>query len=217
MNPTVSQQRAAFSDLLERRSTVQSALNVIASIADLETRKASIDASPTKNEERESVSAELSTSTLDSFSAELEQILKAWNFPDASRVYFDKQSRDFVIAGKPRGSRGKGLRAITYAALSVTVLEFARINENPHPGFIVLDTPLLAYREPEGEEDDLSGTDVRERFYDYLASRNEEQVIVLENVDPPDSTKGKSHSIFFSKNPHLGRYGFFPIQGRTSS
>jgi hypothetical protein len=75
----------------------------------------------------------------------------------------------------------------------------------------VLDTPLLAYREPEGDEDDLSGTDVQDRFYEYLAARDERQVIVLENNDPPDSIKRRSQTIFFSKNPHLGRYGFFPI------
>jgi hypothetical protein len=211
MNPSVAEQRAAYSEVLEKRSAVQSALNIIAAIAELEKRKASIETTPAKVEEKEGVSSDLSASTLDDFSLQLEEILKAWNFPDASRVYFDKQSRDFVISGKPRGSRGKGMRAITYAAFTIALIEYTQANERPHPGFAVLDTPLLAYREPEGDEDDLSGTDVLERFYNYLVSKAERQVIILENVDPPEDIKKRSQSIFFSKNPHLGRYGFFPM------
>ncbi len=138
-------------------------------------------------------------------------MLKAWNFPDASRAHFDKTTRDFVISGKPRGSCGKGMRAITHAAFTVTLLEYTRSNGLPHPGFVVLDTPLLAYREPEGEEDDLSGTDVQDRFYDYLLALGDRQIIILENVDPPETIKAGQQAVFFSKNPHLGRYGFFPM------
>lgn len=75
----------------------------------------------------------------------------------------------------------------------------------------MLDTPLLAYREPEGEEDDLRGTDVHQRFYEYLHSQCERQVIVLENVDPPDTVQEAGQVTFFSKNPKRGRYGFFPV------
>lgn len=50
--------------------------------------------------------------------------------------FFDKVASDFVIDGKPRGSRGKGLRAITHAAVSVALLEFCQEEELPHPGFL---------------------------------------------------------------------------------
>jgi hypothetical protein len=187
MNPSISTQRAAYSELFEKRSTVRDALNLIASIAQREDRKATIEAIPSSPDTREKLSSDLSTSTLDEFSGQMEDVLRSWNFPDASRVYFDKDSRDFVIAGKPRGSRGKGMRAITHAAFTISLLEYTCVNELPHPGFAVLDTPLLAYREPEGDEDDLSGTDVQDRFYEYLAARDERQVIVLENNDPPSA------------------------------
>jgi hypothetical protein len=211
VSPSLSDQRVAYTDIFEKRSTVQSALNLLSAIEELEGRKAAIEAPPVRREDKEASSADLSTSTLDSFSAELEGILKSWNFPDASRVYFDKASRDFVIAGKPRGARGKGMRAVTHAAFTVGLLEFTRINERSHPGFVVLDTPLLAYREPEGDEDDLSGTDVQDRFYDYLKTMKDRQVIVLENNDPPESIKRLTQTVFFSKNVHRGRYGFFPV------
>ena len=88
--------------------------------------------------------------------------------------------------GKERGSTGKGLRAITHAAVSVGIMEFCLERELPHPGFLVIDSPLLAYWKPEGEEDDLSGTDLKERFYQYLLGmRPNTQVIVVENEHPP--------------------------------
>jgi hypothetical protein len=212
IHPTVSVQRAAYAEVIEKRSVVQNALSLIAAISDLQARKSVMEAAPAKREESDAAGADLSASTLDKFSAQLEQVLQSWNFPDASRVYFDKETRDFVIAGKPRGSRGKGLRAITHAAFTVSLCEFTRSNDLPHPGFSVLDTPLLAYREPEGEDDDLSGTDVQDRFYEFLAAMEDRQTIVLENNDPPEAVKKRSQTVFFSKNPHLGRYGFFPLK-----
>jgi hypothetical protein len=81
----------------------------------------------------------------------------------------------------------------------------------PHPGFVVLDTPLRAYSKPEGEEDDLRGTDLNVKFYDYLTGlANDRQVIIVEN-DPPDNIAARPQVTMFSKNPHLGRYGFFPL------
>ncbi|MES9994009.1 MAG: hypothetical protein ABW098_18825 [Candidatus Thiodiazotropha sp.] len=209
--PSLSDQRGFYSDLIDKKSTVQNALNLLSSISELEDRKIMIEDVKTPKEDADVTSSELSTSTLDKFSKLYEDVLKSWNFPDAERVHFDRTTRDFVISGKPRGSRGKGMRAITYSAFTVSLLEYTRKNKLPHPGFVVLDTPLLAYREPEGEEDDLSGTDVQDRFYEYLDSMNDRQTIILENVDPPESIKAHSQSTFFGKNPHQGRYGFFPI------
>jgi hypothetical protein len=69
----------------------------------------------------------------------------------------------------------------------------------------------LAYREPDGEEDDLRGTDLQEKFYAYLeALPQDRQVIVVENTDPPSSIAGRMQSLMFTKNPHHGRYGLFP-------
>lgn len=208
LNPSLTEKRAAYSETLDIRSEVQNALNILSSISELEGRRMDIENAP--QQPASPPAADVSFSTLDEFSQLIEEILKSWNFPDAERVFFDKVSRDFVIAGKQRGARGKGMRAITHAAFTIGLLEFARLNDLAHPGFVVLDTPLLAYREPEGDEDDLTGTDVQDRFYEFLVERTERQVIVLENVDPPASIQDRPQVMFFSKNPHSGRYGFFP-------
>ena len=129
-------------------------------------------------------------------------------------MFFDESKRDFQIAGKDRGSTGKGLRAITHAAVTIGLMEYCREHSLPHPGFVVLDLPLLAYWKPEGAEDDLRGTDLKEMFYRYLLGMNREnQVIIVENEHPPEFVSRDAHVTVFTKNPHQGRYGFFPLRG----
>lgn len=207
----LNEKRADFSELIEKKAVVQNALSILNSIAELLERRKSVEKPSSTESDVTKQITDLSSSTLDKFSAFMEGVLKSWNFPDANRVYFERTNRDFVISGKPRGSRGKGMRAITHAAFTVSLLGFILENNLFHPGFIALDTPLLAYREPEGEDDDLTGTDVKDKFFGYLTQHTEWQTIILENTDPPEALKDNPQTIFFSKNPHQGRYGFFPI------
>lgn len=211
LSPSVASQRRNYSELVEKRALVQSAIGIFDAIDDLNDRKEALSEAEDVEDPEVQISSELSKHTLNRFSEIYESLLNAWNFPDATRVYFDTESKDFVINGKPRGSRGKGMRAITYAAFSIALMEYVLGNNLSHPGFVVLDTPLLAYREPDGDEDDLRGTDVQARFYEYLEKSSFGQIIVLENVDPPVSVASKSHAIMFSKNEQRGRYGFFPL------
>ena len=210
ISPDLSDKRAEYSELVDKRNEVQYALNIMNSIAELEERRENIDEEPTTQTATSSTIADLSASTLNEFSILMENILQEWEFPDSDRVYFDKETSDIVISGKHRGSRGKGLRAITHAAFTLGIMKFAEDSELPHPGFVVIDTPLLAYREPEGDDDDLRGTAVQQKFYEYLSAWSSRQVIILENEDPPGFVKESNQTIFFSKNPALGRYGFLP-------
>lgn len=159
---------------------------------------------------------DLPLAVAETFALKVESILKEWHFPDAERVFFDAKARDLVIAGKLRTARGKGLRAITHAAFTVSLLEYCREQGTPHPGFVCFDSPLLAYRAPEGKEDDLSGTDLNERFYDHLAKvPNDQQVIVVENRDPPEAIIDLPQTEMFSGNARVGRFGFLPLAGDT--
>ena len=73
-----------------------------------------------------------------------------------------------------------------------------------------MDSPLLAYWAPEGDEDHLTGTDLKERFYEYLLGlQSDTQVIVVENQHPPDFVFERANVITFTKNSRQGRYGFF--------
>jgi hypothetical protein len=145
-----------------------------------------------------------------SFSSKVKTILNAWNFPGDCHVYFDNASSDFVIDGKPRGSRGKGLRAITHAAITIGLLEYCQEHGLSHPGFVVLDSPLLAYFKPEGADDlALQGSDLKERFYEYLLTHHgaDSQVIIIENQHPPSHFETQLEMTVFTGNPNDGRFG----------
>lgn len=211
LGPGLMDLRTTYTELVEKRASLRASLSVCDQLADLQARREELEKVPGGDGSHQQGNIDLSSTTLDQFARQVEQLLRAWNFPEAERVYFEQADRDLIISGKRRSSRGKGMRAITHAAFIVGLLEFCRAQSKPHPGFVILDSPLLAYREPEGVEDDLTGTDVQDKFYQYLAALTDSQVIIIENIDPPQAITSRPTSTFFSKNPHYGRYGFFPI------
>lgn len=209
--PTVSKERASYNELVTKKAELIAAVEKVGRLQRLIDQRGELDSDEGSPGSATATRTEISKMTLDAFSQTVERILKDWHFPDADRVFFDEVKKDFQIAGKERGSSGKGLRAITHAAVSVALLEFCRENDLPHPGFVVLDSPLLAYWKPEGIEDDLRGSDLKERFYEYLLGlQTNNQVIIIENEHPPDFVAERGNVIIFTKNPHQGRYGFFP-------
>jgi len=162
------------------------------------------------SEERHPITTGIPVAEAHHFSMKISSILKAWHFPGECIVHFDKDTSDFVIDGKPRGSRGKGLRAITHAAVTIGLLEYCQEYDLPHPGFVVLDSPLLAYFKPEGVDDRaLQGTDLKECFYNYLVKHHasESQIIIIENQHPPLDVENKIAMTVFTRNPKEGRFG----------
>lgn len=147
-------------------------------------------------------------------------VLKEWNFPGSHIVSFDDKNFDLKIDGKPRINNGKGVRAITHSAFKVALLIYCQKNNIPHPGFLVLDTPLLTYRDPmknkkagplQRDEEELAGSTLKESFFRHLASiSNLGQIIVIENVDPPRNIEDIAHvQIFYGVSGD--RYGLFPV------
>ncbi|HFO9864757.1 TPA: DUF3732 domain-containing protein, partial [Escherichia coli] len=192
------------------KSEIQRSVDLFIRRERLEKRKADLLNKSCIVHEKTQLEIGPSDSVMHNLSLKISSILKAWNFPGECNVFFDKVASDFVIDGKPRGSRGKGLRAITHAAVSVALLEFCQEEELPHPGFLVLDSPLLAYYKPEGEDDvALQGTDLKEKFYEYLSKyhTNNSQIIVIENPHPPENMSEKITTTIFTNNPKIGRQG----------
>lgn len=212
-SPAVSTERASYNQLVSERAEVRFKLEKINRLNRLTTQRVEFDAELPESAGGPSASkTQVSKNVLDEFAQTIERILQEWHFPNANRVFFDEDKRDFQIAGKDRGSTGKGLRAITHAAVKIGIMEFCRERNLPHPGFVVLDSPLLAYWKPEGNEDDLRGTDLKEMFYRYLLGLHKDsQVIIVENEHPPDVVSRDGNVISFTKSPHQGRYGFFPV------
>lgn len=149
------------------------------------------------------------TGEAEAFSQEVEVLLRSWNFPDLGRVTFSEDDQDIVIAGRQRRSHGKGIRAITHAAFNLALLSFCVKTEMPHPGLVLIDSPLVVYREPEGEREGFSH-DVKNAFYRSIARDfHKSQVIIFENEDPPADLESSAHIIRFTGSS-VGRQGFIP-------
>jgi hypothetical protein len=212
--PNLKQMRSSYRTLADKSGEVREALSIHRALVDLEQRKAKIegndllDAGPSNV-----VDVDLSTSTVDRFSKLVLEILSQWGFPDIDRVHFDMKVRDLIINGKPRTSYGKGLRAITQSAFTIGLMEYCARFDTPHAGFIVLDSPLLSYREPDSPADDLRSTDLNSRFYAYLAAAHpQRQFIIVENTDPPSEIRANEQSILFSGiREDDARFGLFAL------
>lgn len=95
---------------------------------------------------------------------------------------------DIRAGGRPRASRGKGVRSVLHSAFTTSLAQFCQSNDRPHPGFIVLDSPVVTYRdpineEPIGEDVDLTPHVVDHFYRDMLDFPG--QAVILENGDPP--------------------------------
>ncbi len=212
-SPSVLAERSPYNELVSERSRVLASLDKIARLKRMIVQRSEIDGDISQPEsDQTATKTQVSRNVLDEYAQKVEAILREWHFPNSARVFFDESKRDLQIAGKNRGSTGKGLRAITHAAIKIGLMEFCIEHELPHPGFVVLDSPLLAYWKPEGDDDDLRGMDVKEMFYRYLIGLQNNQVIIIENQHPPDFVLKEAHVEIFTKNAHRGRYGLFPIE-----
>ena len=163
------------------------------------------------------------------FAQTVSGVLNEWHFPGNLHVSFDDGVYDLKIGGKNRRDNGKGVRAVTHSAFKIALLMFCRERNLPHPGFVVLDTPLLTFRDPiksqiplEADEAALKNTSLKEHFFEHLSSISTlGQIIIVENVDLPENITSLGNVDIFTADPNNGRFGLFPYgsvpPGPTSS
>jgi hypothetical protein len=169
---------------------------------------------PKKKRKTDVAGAAVSTAQADPFSREVEGLLKAWYFPDLDRVSFSENDQDVVISGRARKSHGKGVRAIIRAAFNLALLRLCIEDERPFPNFVLIDSPLLVYEEPDAGEASFP-QDIKKHFWESLkASFTDAQVIIIENSDqiPDDGTLSEANVMRFTGNDQ-GRRGFIPGAG----
>lgn len=209
--PDLRKLRSTYKELADKGANVREALGLFHSLNDLLDRKARIESANSYTPDPARAPATTLTDTIVSpFSELVRKTLQSWGFPGADRVHFDLQTKDLVISGKPRISYGKGLRAITQAAFSISLMEYCIGKDSPHPGFVILDSPLLSYKEPEGPEDDMSRTNLNGNFYRFLLQLKQgRQVIIIENTDPPSDVELGNRVVHFSGINNEGRFGLF--------
>lgn len=214
VNPELDEQRTNYTELFNLKSELDDSIKQHEQLMLLTRKKVELENSAPKKESKGKEESErtLPTSALFKLSKEVRVFLQEWGLPNSNDVHIDKETGDFVINGKHRISNGKGHRAITHAAATLGLMKYTEENELPHLGFSIIDSPLLAYEEPDDEADDLSDTDVNIKFFDSLAGWKSKQIIVFENKKsiPNKYSSGRQVTQFTKKNS--GRYGFFPTK-----
>lgn len=134
---------------------------------------------------------------------EIETVLKEWSWGQLPRVEFDEKEYDIVVDGQPRNSHGKGVRAILYSAFTVGLLNYCVAKKKPHPGFVVLDSPLTSFKK--NGASNVTGPDgqisagVEAAFWNSLKTISKDiQVIVIENKEPSADVKNSIHYEWFA-------------------
>ena len=206
--------RESYKEVIELKEFINKSLRLFEQKNSLEEKIYNLEKSSEIKKPKTSKSGEehIPTHALFKLSSAIKSILSDWKFLSPESVYFDKEEKDFVFDGKHRGSNGKGFRALTHAACSLGLMKFQEENSSlPHFGFVLLDSPLLAYEKPDNLDDDLSETDININFFKHLSKWKSRQVIIIENKKsiPVDFSEGDQITKFTGTN--AGRYGFFPM------
>ncbi|WP_051357842.1 AAA family ATPase [Leisingera caerulea] len=209
LEPDFTQSRTDYSELISKKSQVSKAIGLFETLEDLQTRFQSPDEGETPDKNTDST--KVPAVALYDLAQEIEKLLEEWNLPNADNVHFSDDEMDIVINGKHRASNGKGHRSITHSATSIGLARLLERKSLPRPGFVILDSPLIAYEEPD-EDDEVSQTDLNEKFFADLQKWNSTQTIIFENkksITPNIMNYGRVTQ--FTKSETHGRYGFFPL------
>ena len=215
LRPTEASLRSSFENYNAQRAELCKLIDLHLRREKLANRRVEIAAASTKSE-RDPLPVGPESTVLFEFGETVKAVLTEWGFPDADKIQFDAKANDITVAGKARDANGKGVRAVLHAAFNVAVAVHCIDKGLPHPGFLVLDTPLLTYREPlkskhgdlSDDEKALKATSLAEKFYKHLASLEEKlQVIVIENSDPPAAIEDLAYIEVFTGLVGDGRYG----------
>lgn len=206
--------QAAIQKLREsqaQRNKVQHAIELLERIRKLEKLLSEIEKAP-KRERADGPSTTVGSDEAEDFSLEADALLRSWHFPGLGRVTFSEEDQDLVISGERRSSHGKGVRAITHSAFNLAILKYCRAGSKPHPGLVLIDSPLIVYRQPDPGEDTFTH-DVKECFYRSLVQTfADAQVIILEN-DPPQVDLDRTVNVIEFTGTDRGRQGFIPGHG----
>jgi hypothetical protein len=154
---------------------------------------------------------------LHQFDMVAQEIIRQWSFSNDSTVGYSTRERDLVVDQRVRRVRGKGVRSILRALFNVSLAEYCLRRDYRHPGFVILDSPVVTYRQPgdpevSGEEETIS-TNVVDAFYAYLQNQFAGQSIILENKSPVSPLPEGSREYFFGGTAATTqRAGFYPRQ-----
>jgi hypothetical protein len=210
--PSVQTVRAQTNTVIARKLTVQKGLDLVRRRDRLISQRAELGVVPGYDSSTIVAAQNLDGTVLESFSQVVEAELKSWQFPDSGRVFFDLPRMDISVGGKPRSSNGKGVRALLHGAFSVAFMRYCLDRKRSHPGFVILDSVFVTYKDPDGIGDlAIQSTALKDTaFAAFSKLADTYQLIVLDNVDVPGWLSSQPQCLHFTGQPSVGRSGFFP-------
>jgi hypothetical protein len=213
--PSVQTVRLETNRLIQRKINVQQGLDLVRRRDSLLAQRTELGVSPGYDSTTIVAQQQLDGATLDAFCQVVESELQSWQFPDAYRVFFELQKLDISVAGKSRAANGKGVRALLHGAFSIALMKYCRERKRTHPGFLVLDSLFITYRDPaDADEAAIAGTPLKDRaFQSFSSLPHDLQLIVLDNVDVPDWLEQLPQCTHFTGRPGMGRASLFPSLG----
>lgn len=202
---------AQLSQLLAEQARLSEAAYTVNEVQDLRTRYSIAEQQSKAKTAKAKIAPKVGTAGTTEFCKVVEETLRAWKFPVQGNVSWADTEFDLVIGGENRGSMGKGYRAVTHAAFTVALMRYCRAKELPHPGVVVIDSPLNPFKGADQDNAERVNTDVQEAFYaDLAADKSGDQIIVFENTEPPLALRSRMRYTHFSGNMANPRVGFFP-------
>lgn len=214
MKPVEPIDKFGFDLLSERKTELSSFIKTLEKIDSLDVRLAEV-AKKTKKTMHKIV-RDLSASST-SLCQDILSLLSEWQVPGVDTISFDEKLSDIVINHRQRVSFGKGKRGIFLTAFMICLMERAIKNGYPHAGFLVIDSPVVTYKDPKhssnDNDEDLLDESVKESFYSWLGNKSTlGQIIILENEEPSPLQKKKlKYTEFVGVTGSNGRKGFFPM------
>ena len=83
-------------------------------------------------------------------------------------------------------------------------MKYCRERKRAHPGFLVLDSLFMTYKDPDGLEDAaIQATPLKDKAFAAFAEMSKQyQLIILDNVDVPNWLPKHSMYIHFTGQPN---------------
>jgi hypothetical protein len=210
--PKAASQQLALEGLYNARTTVAEASALLGRIQEMRAERQECESAMLERTEEPKYSPAMISQAVEGFTLEVQELLKSWAYPELTRVTFSEEDADLIISGHRRATEGKGLRAISHAGFVIGLMMYCRQVDRPHPGFVVLDSPLVTYKRRDVEQGEAIPDDVKSAFFSMLSDISPDaQIIVLENEDPPAAVQQRINYQHFSRSHEMGRYGFFPV------
>jgi hypothetical protein len=216
VQPAIANGTAQLRRLNTRRLELETTRNDNEQVETLRSLKAQIEQNTGGSNRGKTQWEELPGKSLTALCKEIEAVLKEWKWDSEGRVEFDEKVYDIKVDGQARQSHGKGVRAVLYSAFLIALVRYCQREGLPHPGFVVIDSPLTSYKKKGANSrgaDEAISHGVEVALWESLTSISSDiQVIIIENKEPPPDIASAVHYEWFAGN-EAGpgdRVGFIP-------